>query len=100
MQRICELLQERLPAEAPADGYASLITHVTDRPGHDRRYAIDAGKIEKELGWTPRHDLDSGLAETVDWYLQHRDWAMATRGRGAGERLGLTAASPQQGQTA
>ncbi len=52
----------------------SLIKYVTDRPGHDRRYAIDASKIERELGWKPKHDFPSGLQRTIDWYLQHRDW--------------------------
>ena len=51
-----------------------LITFVPDRPGHDRRYAIDAGKIESELGWQPAHDFASGLVETIDWYLGNRSW--------------------------
>jgi len=52
----------------------SLIRHVTDRPGHDRRYALNTGRLRTELGWTPRHTLEDGLAATVDWYLQHRTW--------------------------
>ncbi len=52
----------------------SLITYVTDRPGHDRRYAMDAGRIRTELGWMPRHDFESGLAATVRWYVEHRTW--------------------------
>ncbi|MHB1628128.1 MAG: dTDP-glucose 4,6-dehydratase [Bacilli bacterium] len=52
----------------------SLITFVKDRPGHDRRYAIDASKMERELGWTPAYDLERGLAETVAWYVAHREW--------------------------
>lgn len=52
----------------------SLITFVTDRPGHDRRYAIDPTKIHRELGWQPETDFDTGLRRTVEWYLTHRDW--------------------------
>ena len=52
----------------------SLITFVTDRPGHDRRYAIDPTKIHRELGWQPETDFDTGLRRTVEWYLAHRDW--------------------------
>ena len=52
----------------------TLINFVTDRPGHDRRYAIDAGKIEKALKWTPRYSFEHGLAKTIRWYLDHQDW--------------------------
>ena len=52
----------------------SLITYVTDRPGHDLRYAIDSTKVEKELGWTLTHNFEDGIKETVDWYLSHQDW--------------------------
>lgn len=70
--------------------YAELKTFVPDRPGHDRRYAIDASKIREELGWTPRHDFHSGLRQTVQWYLAHRDWCeMVQSGRYQRERLGL-----------
>jgi dTDP-glucose 4,6-dehydratase len=51
-----------------------LITYVTDRPGHDRRYAIDASKIERELGWTPTVTFEQGIEQTVDWYLEHQPW--------------------------
>jgi dTDP-glucose 4,6-dehydratase len=69
---LCALLDEASPrADA---GYASLITYVTDRPGHDRRYAIDASKIRAELGWVPRESFASGLAKTVRWYLDHAAW--------------------------
>ena len=73
VRSICALLDERRPL---ADGRRreSLITFVGDRPGHDRRYAIDAGKIRGELGWSPVESFDSGLARTVDWYLAHQDW--------------------------
>lgn len=70
---ICALLDVRRP-RADGRSYAELITHVVDRRGHDRRYAIDIGKIETELGWTPKVNFGTGLAETVDWYLTHTDW--------------------------
>lgn len=70
---ICRLLDERKPR---ADGgkYASQITYVKDRPGHDRRYAIDAGKLKRELGWEPAHTFEQGIADTVDWYLRNQQW--------------------------
>ncbi|MBS0337374.1 MAG: dTDP-glucose 4,6-dehydratase [Proteobacteria bacterium] len=69
---LCALLDAARPrAEG---GYASLVTFVTDRPGHDRRYAIDASKIRAEIGWVPRESFGSGLAKTVRWYLDHADW--------------------------
>ena len=73
VQTICALLDELRPR---ADGrpYASQITHVKDRPGHDRRYAIDAGKIERELGWRPAETFDTGIRKTVQWYLDHPEW--------------------------
>jgi dTDP-glucose 4,6-dehydratase len=57
----------------------ALITFVKDRPGHDRRYALDASKLCRELGWSPRHELDAGLRDTVRWYLEHGEWVAATR---------------------
>jgi dTDP-glucose 4,6-dehydratase len=69
---ICALLDELRPS---SDGsYARLVTHVKDRPGHDRRYAIDARKIERELGWRPAETFESGIRKTVQWYLDHADW--------------------------
>jgi dTDP-glucose 4,6-dehydratase len=72
VRRICALLDELRPS--PAGRYARLITHVADRPGHDRRYAIDARKIERELGWRPAETFDSGIRKTVQWVLDHADW--------------------------
>jgi dTDP-glucose 4,6-dehydratase len=72
VRTICALLDEMRPD--PAGSYARLITHVTDRPGHDRRYAIDARKIERELGWRPAETFESGIGKTVRWYLDHPDW--------------------------
>ena len=69
---VCALLDEMRPD--PAGPHARLITHVTDRPGHDRRYAIDARKIERELGWRPAETFESGIRKTVQWYLDHADW--------------------------
>lgn len=84
---ICELLDELRPAGAP---HADLIEHVPDRPGHDRRYAIDATRVREEFGWRPREDFTSGLRRTVEWYLANGDWCAQVRARGyAGERLGL-----------
>ncbi|WP_338503889.1 dTDP-glucose 4,6-dehydratase [Sphingomonas kaistensis] len=87
VEAICDVLDERRPL---ADGRKrrELITFVTDRPGHDRRYAIDCSRIERELGWTPSVDFEQGLARTVDWYLANEWWWGPLRERYAGERLG------------
>ena len=69
---VCALLDEMRPD--PAGPHGRLITHVTDRPGHDRRYAIDARKLESELGWKPAETFDTGIRKTVRWYLDHADW--------------------------
>ncbi|WP_417070261.1 dTDP-glucose 4,6-dehydratase [Niveibacterium terrae] len=72
VQTICSLLDELKPS---AEGkYARLITYVTDRPGHDRRYAIDASKIERELGWRPAETFETGIRKTVQWYLDNQAW--------------------------
>ena len=73
VRTICTLLDERRPRD---DGQprSDQITYVADRPGHDRRYAIDASKLKRELGWAPAHSFEQGIADTVDWYLEHQDW--------------------------
>jgi dTDP-glucose 4,6-dehydratase len=98
---LCSTLEKLLPAADNAalrqrglGAYAQLKTFVTDRPGHDRRYAIDASHIQRELGWRPRYDFASGLHATVRWYLDHRDWCEAVqRGEDARRRLGLSLAA-------
>ena len=89
VKAICRLVDERLGG-GPREG---LIKFVTDRPGHDQRYAIDASKILASLGWAPAETFETGLARTVDWYLANSAWVEAVRARGyGGERLGLRAA--------
>jgi dTDP-glucose 4,6-dehydratase len=73
VKTVCALLDELSP-RADGQPYAQQISYVTDRPGHDRRYAIDARKIERELGWKPAETFDSGIRKTVQWYLAHGDW--------------------------
>ncbi len=73
VQKICALLDERRP-RADGTSYATQITHVKDRPGHDRRYAIDARKIEQQLGWRPAENFETGIRKTVDWYLENAEW--------------------------
>ncbi|SSY70889.1 dTDP-glucose 4,6-dehydratase [Alysiella crassa] len=91
VKKICELLEE-LASEKPQGvaHYADLITHVTDRAGHDVRYAIDAQKIQRELGWTPQETFETGLRKTVQWYLDNRAWCeRVLSGDYRLERLGL-----------
>ena len=76
VQTICDLVDELNPA---ASSRQELIQFVKDRPGHDRRYAMDSRKISRELGWKPRYNLESGLRETVEWYLGHPEWVAAIR---------------------
>ncbi|MBI1272717.1 MAG: dTDP-glucose 4,6-dehydratase [Alphaproteobacteria bacterium] len=93
VKQLCTLLDEKLPdaAHRPHEG---LIEFVTDRPGHDKRYATDITKMNNELGWKPKIMLPEGLAKTVDWYLGNRIWWEDIHGRQyAGERLGQTAAA-------
>lgn len=86
VQRICTVLDELVPANRPRE---ELIEFVTDRPGHDARYAIDATRLETELGWSARENFDSGIEKTVRWYLDNEWWWGPLRERYAGERLGL-----------
>lgn len=93
VQLICQLLEELAPQRKAAgvNRYEDLITYVTDRPGHDLRYAIDAGKIERELGWRPAETFETGLRKTVLWYLENESWWTAVlNGSYRLERLGNT----------
>jgi dTDP-glucose 4,6-dehydratase len=95
VDRICDTLQSlRPPSSNPAlhgrSSYRDLKTFVPDRPGHDRRYAIDAAKIRRELGWAPQHTFETGLESTTKWYVEHRDWCEAVQsGAYDRQRLGL-----------
>jgi dTDP-glucose 4,6-dehydratase len=90
VETICDLLDARVPPKS-VKSRRDLITFVTDRPGHDRRYAIDCSKLKAELGWNQTVDFDAGLARTIDWYLTNEDWWAPLRAaRYAGERLGTT----------
>ncbi|RLB16180.1 MAG: dTDP-glucose 4,6-dehydratase [Deltaproteobacteria bacterium] len=73
VKTICAILDELCP-ESPYAPHDSLITFVKDRPGHDRRYAIDSSRIGQELGWTPKESLETGLRKTIEWYLSHKEW--------------------------
>ncbi|KQY79110.1 dTDP-glucose 4,6-dehydratase [Ensifer sp. Root142] len=84
--RVCELMDALRPGKEP---HSRLITHVTDRPGHDARYAIDATKLETELGWRARENFDTGIEKTVRWYLDNQWWWAPLRGGYSGTRLGL-----------
>ena len=88
VQSICALLDRKRP-RPDGQSHAVQITHVADRPGHDRRYAINCAKLQRELGWAPRESFSTGLEKTVDWYLAHREWAAdITARKYARERLG------------
>lgn len=96
VETICAILDELQPRQVSLktdlqnDSYKSLITYVTDRPGHDRRYAIDASKIEKELGWKPKETFETGLRKTVQWYLDNQQWCKNVQdGSYQRERLGV-----------
>ena len=97
VRRICAVLDELVPANAPRE---RLIEFVTDRPGHDARYAIDATRLETELGWCAQENFDSGIEKTVRWYLDNEWWWRPLRDRYDGARLGLTTAAPTTGVAA
>jgi dTDP-glucose 4,6-dehydratase len=93
VQTICDLLDGKAPRRNGGT-YRELITFVQDRPGHDRRYAMDSSKLERDLGWIPNESFETGLARTIDWYLANRWWWEPIRqGSYAGERLGRLAAA-------
>ena len=87
---LCDLLEELVPSKPEGiSQYRDLITHVQDRPGHDLRYAIDASKIERELGWTPEETFETGIRKTVQWYLDNSEWCQRVQdGSYRRERLG------------
>ncbi len=87
VRRICAVLDELVPGDAPRE---QLIEYVTDRPGHDARYAIDATRLETELGWRAQENFDTGIEKTVRWYLDNEWWWRPLRDRYDGERLGLS----------
>ncbi len=93
VQTICHILDELVPEKPKKlNSYAELITFVKDRPGHDLRYAIDASKIQRELGWKPQETFESGIRKTVEWYLNNQDWWQAILdGTYQLERLGVKA---------
>lgn len=100
VNRICDILDQLCPRN-DKESYRKKIKFVKDRPGHDRRYAIDAGKIKRELGWTPVETFETGLRKTVQWYLTNQQWCRRVMdGSYRGERLGLGSdARPQEGAT-
>jgi dTDP-glucose 4,6-dehydratase len=90
VRRICTLLDERIPSLTPR---SELIQFVANRPGHDMRYAIDATKLESELGWRAQENFDTGIARTVDWYIANQWWWLPLRQSYSGERLGVLGAA-------
>src|SRR4051812_31389993 len=91
VERVCDLIDEIRPSDE-SRSRREHIQHVVDRPGHDRRYAIDASKLRREIGWEPRHDFESALRLTVDWYLDNPSWVeRVTNGNYQRQRLGLVA---------
>ena len=75
METICKILDELLPKSSrKVENYSNLIRFVADRPGHDRRYAVDANKIKLDLGWTPKETFETGIKKTIQWYLANQNW--------------------------
>jgi dTDP-glucose 4,6-dehydratase len=87
VEAICDILDDLVPTQGLKR--RDLITFVTDRPGHDQRYAIDASKLENELYWRAQNDFDTGLRKTIAWYIDRQDWWGPLRERYDGQRLGL-----------
>ncbi len=92
---ICDLLDELRP-KTDGGSYRQQITHVTDRPGHDRRYAIDADKIQTELGWGPAESFETGIRKTIDWYLENQDWVNSVMSEHYKEWIALNYAARQE----
>ncbi len=97
VQAICDRLDALMPVKAPR---RELISFVADRPGHDQRYAIDATRLETELGWRARESFETGVARTVQWYIDREDWWRPLRERYDGRRLGLSPAVASERRTA
>lgn len=95
VQTICSILDELVPAAKP---YSSLITFVKDRPGHDRRYAMDATKLERELGWRPAESFESGIRKTVEWYLANQTWVERVTTGAYREWIGVQYERREKGQ--
>ena len=88
VEAICRIVDELRPG-LPHAPCRSLMTFVPDRPGHDRRYAIDTAKIRRELGWAPTEKFETGLKRTISWYLEHPDWVARVASGSYRERIGL-----------
>jgi dTDP-glucose 4,6-dehydratase len=89
VENICQILDQLVP-DSPYRPHKKLISYVTDRPGHDKRYAMDFTKLNSELGWKPNYSFDEGLLKTIKWYMDNLDWCnLVTENQYAGERLGL-----------
>ncbi|MGF1903787.1 dTDP-glucose 4,6-dehydratase [Aliivibrio salmonicida] len=96
VQMICRVLDSLVPKETK---YQDLITYVADRPGHDRRYAIDSSKMQRELGWTPVETFETGLRKTIEWYLANKEWCQHVQdGSYQRERLGVELLVKEEGQ--
>jgi len=91
VETLCSLLEEMAPEKpAEVESYRDLITFVKDRPGHDARYAIDASKIDRTLGWRPQETFESGIRKTVEWFLHNKEWwSRVLDGSYNRERLGV-----------